>query len=180
MGVTGLVLVVLGSWIPAKAVLAQVLIEQAWLRSMAENKAVKPWPWMDTWPVGRLRVPEHGVSLIAMSGTSGQALAFGPGLQSENFTDNTSTVVMAGHNDTHFGFLEDLKLGSRIQLELPAQTRHFTVSGIAVMDVRDGPAMVEGSGRLVLITCYPFSVAATNGPLRYVVTAMEEGSTGKS
>ena len=46
----GLALCVQGLWIPAKAALAQVLLERAFERSVATGRPVKPWPWADTWP----------------------------------------------------------------------------------------------------------------------------------
>ena len=68
-----------GAWIHAKAWLAQLLLQRAWERTLRGEAAAKPWPWADTWPVARLRVPAHGVDLIVLSGVSGRTLAFGPG-----------------------------------------------------------------------------------------------------
>lgn len=63
----GLVLVAQGLWIPAKAVLAQVLLQYAWTQTVdaggpngTDPAAIhRPWPWADTWPVARLRAPAH-------------------------------------------------------------------------------------------------------------------------
>src|ERR1700755_2904480 len=66
-------------WIHAKAFLAQVLLERAFAASLASGYAVKPWPWADTWPVARIEVPRLHRSAIVLAGSSGQALAFGPG-----------------------------------------------------------------------------------------------------
>ena len=49
-----------GSWIHAKARLAQVLLRRAWSKTLAGHMQVKPSPWADTWPVGRLRVHSEG------------------------------------------------------------------------------------------------------------------------
>ena len=68
-----------GAWIHAKAQLAQYLLQRAWTRTLRGEPASKPWPWADTWPVARLRVPAHGVDLIVLTGVSGLTLAFGPG-----------------------------------------------------------------------------------------------------
>jgi sortase A len=172
VGIFGLLLMMVGLWVPAKAVLAQVLIERAWQQSLGQTEVVKPWPWMDTWPVARLQVPEHDVSLLAMHGLSGQALAFGPGLQtSVGGSDSTRTHLIAGHNDTHFRFVQDLQPGDMIQLDLPNQNHTYRVDAVAVLDVRDGAVRVAEQDQLLLVTCYPFNVTSTNGPLRYVVTA---------
>src|SRR5256885_14523208 len=43
-----------GLYIQAKAQLAQVLVRDAWARTLAGERQVKPWQWADTWPVARL------------------------------------------------------------------------------------------------------------------------------
>jgi sortase A len=75
----GLMLCGQGLWIPAKAALAQVLLERAFERSLATGRPVKPWPWADTWPVARISFPRLHRQVIVLDGASGQALAFGPG-----------------------------------------------------------------------------------------------------
>lgn len=55
--------------IKAKAWLAPVLIERAWAQSLGlGGMPVKPWPWADTWPVARLRVPARGVQRLVLAG----------------------------------------------------------------------------------------------------------------
>ena len=58
LGLVGAVLALQGAWIPAKARIAQVLLELAWQQSLISGgeKTVKPWSWADTWPVARLEV----------------------------------------------------------------------------------------------------------------------------
>jgi sortase A len=75
----GLVLLSQGLWIHAKALLAQVLLERAFAQTLASGQDVKPWSWADTWPVARLEFPRLGRTTIVLNGSSGQALAFGPG-----------------------------------------------------------------------------------------------------
>ena len=68
-----------GAYIPAKAWLAQELMQRAWLRVSAGADRAAPWPWADTWPVARLSAKSHDVDLIVLAGGSGRTLAFGPG-----------------------------------------------------------------------------------------------------
>jgi len=42
-----------GSWLQAKAWLAQWLIADAWAEQLQAGTPSKPWPWADTWPVGQ-------------------------------------------------------------------------------------------------------------------------------
>ena len=73
----GLILFGQGSYIHAKALVAQVLLERAFAKSIETGLPVKPWHWADTWPVARIEVKRLHVSTIALAGSSGQALAFG-------------------------------------------------------------------------------------------------------
>src|SRR5919112_431706 len=79
LGLVGLVLVGQGAWIHIKALLAQVLLERAFAATVVGGTAVKPWPWADTWPVARVELPRLGAGAVVLHGSSGQALAFGPG-----------------------------------------------------------------------------------------------------
>ena len=106
--------------IQAKARLAPLLIEKAWEQTLRSGAtAVKPWPWADTWPVGRLRVESLGVDLLVLEGDSGNALAFGPGraLPSAELGSG-GMVVIGGHRDTHFAFLQQLRKGHLLQLQI--------------------------------------------------------------
>ena len=163
-----------GTYIHAKALLAQVLLESAWAETLHGNKEVKPWPWADTWPVSRLSVPSLGVSRIVLAGASGQSLAFGPGrLFYSGDGGKPVNIVIAGHRDTHFRFLKKIKYGELIKVQTNAnRILDFKVVDISVIDSRnmDLPDNNEGP-TLTLITCYPFDAVRPGGPLRYMVRA---------
>ena len=168
-----------GVWIHAKARLAQLLLQRAWERTLRGEAAAKPWPWADTWPVARLRVPAHGVDLIVLSGVSGRTLAFGPGHAPDSAALGTSgTEIVTGHRDTHFRFLERVRQGDEILIEGAGRPGvRFRVQELAVVDSRAAVVRGEPDGAaLVLMTCYPFDALAPGGPLRYVVTALSETS----
>ena len=94
-------------YIHTKAQLAQVLLETAWAETVHGDKEVKPWPWADTWPVGRLSVPGLGVHRIVLAGTNGSSLAFGPGhFFNSPLPGDDGNSLIAGHRDTHFSFLK--------------------------------------------------------------------------
>ena len=163
-----------GIWIHAKAQLAQYLLQRAWERTLRGEAGAKPWPWADTWPVARLRVPAHGVDLIVLAGVSGRTLAFGPGYAPESAMLGTPGVaIVTAHRDTHFRFLERVRPGDEISVEAPARPpARFQVEELAVVDSRF--AVIHADPRataLVLMTCYPFDALVPGGPLRYVVSA---------
>ena len=166
--------------IQAKARLAPLLIEKAWEQTLRSGAtAVKPWPWADTWPVGRLRVESLGVDLLVLEGDSGNALAFGPGraLPSAELGSG-GMVVIGGHRDTHFAFLQQLRKGHLLQLQLASgEILEYQVQALRIVDASQASLPVNTAVEaLLLITCYPFDALQAGGPLRYVVTVLPKDS----
>ena len=163
-----------GAYIPAKAWLAQDLMQRAWMRGEEGATQPVPWPWADTWPVARLSAKSGEVELIVLSGGSGRTLAFGPGhLSASSLPGQRGNSVIAGHRDTHFNFLRDVEIGESIVIETIAGRKHlYKVTGIDVVDARRGSLLLDTEeAMLSLVTCYPFGEAEAGGPMRYVVTA---------
>lgn len=165
-----------GFWIPAKAVLAQILLQRAWNISLQTQKQVKPWPWADSWPIGRLRQPQLGVDLIVLESTSGEALAFGPGrLETSSQLSGNEHSVLAGHRDTSFTFLKDLQHGDKIFVESLTKQKTYTVQRTQVVPADELYLDRERPHTLSLITCYPFESVMPHTTLRYLVTATSGG-----
>jgi len=163
-----------GAYIPAKAWLAQELMQRAWTRTGLGEARATPWPWADTWPVARLTAKSGEIDLIVLAGGSGRTLAFGPGhLSASAMPGEVGNSVIAGHRDTHFRFLEDLKGGELLNVESNTGIRHlYQVVATEVVDARKGSLLLDtDTAILSLVTCYPFHTRETGGPLRYVVTA---------
>jgi len=163
-----------GAYIPAKAWLAQELMQRAWVRAGAGEERATPWPWADTWPVARLTAKQRDVDLIVLAGGSGRTLAFGPGhLSASAMPGETGNAIIGGHRDTHFLFLRKLEVGELLGMETTRGQRHiYKVVGIDIVDSRRGSLVLDtDAAMLTLVTCYPFDALEAGGPLRYVVTA---------
>jgi len=171
--VLGLVLLVLGSRIYVKALVAQVLLRNAWQQARQGQAMPRPWPWADTWAVARLRSASHGVDLIVLAGASGESTAFGPGHITGTAPPGAlGNVGLAAHRDTHFAFLEQVQRGEQLWLELPdGRARAFAVDSMRVVHESDTQSLSEPGDALTLVTCYPFHAANAGGPWRYVVRA---------
>ncbi len=174
----GLMLAALGlavhaAWLPAKAQVAQQLLQSSWSQSVLDGRAHRPWPWADTHAVARLVQPRLGISQVVLAGDSGRPLAFGPGwAEASAAPGNASgTTIISGHRDTHFAWLRELRRGDALTLETPQGPREFTVAAMQVVDSRiHRIATGAADGQLVLVTCWPFDAVAPRGPMRYVVT----------
>lgn len=160
------------AWLPAKAALAQQLLQSSWQSAQADGRAHRPWPWADTHAVARINLPRLGVSQVVVAGDSGRPLAFGPGwAESSAAPGSPGTTIISGHRDTHFAWLRDLRRGDALTLETPQGPREFQVASMQVVDSRRHRIATGQDGDpLVLVTCWPFDAAAPRGPLRYVVT----------
>ncbi|MEM7610927.1 MAG: class GN sortase [Pseudomonadota bacterium] len=167
-----------GMYIPAKAGLAQYLMQRAWQRGESAperlDEDLRPWPWADTQPIARLTADVLDDELFILSGSSGRTLAFGPGhLEASVMPGDPGNSVVAGHRDTHFRFLADVEIGDRLVVDRRDGIRKvFEIANLEVVDSRRASvALDQEQSRLTLVTCYPFD-ALERGPLRYVVTAL--------
>jgi sortase len=178
----GLVLFGEGLWIHAKALLAQVLLDRAFSETIATGRDIKPWPWADTWPVARIEVRRIHARAIVLAGSSGQALAFGPGhVELTPDAGEQGVAVYAAHRDTHFAFLKDVAIGDEIDVtRADGNTVRYRADATSVVRFdATGIDPLTDRFELVLSTCWPFD-AVTSGPMRYVLHAtMIEGASAK-
>ena len=163
-----------GAYIPAKAVFAQYLINDAWNDSIRSGESQKPWRWADMHPVMKLSSEKHNQELIVLSGDNGNSLAFAPGHNLSSYMPNQGgTTVISAHRDTHFEFLQDVSISDVFELtDRNNKTTSFMVSEIKIIDATKQDISIHSNqDELKMITCYPFNALVARGPLRYVVTA---------
>jgi len=176
-----------------KAHFAQYLLERAWQQHLItdktqENRIFKPWPWADIYPVAKLSFERLNISQIVLNNDSGQALAFGPGLNRINVMNggrsSSGIYVISAHNDTHFKILNELKLNDRIKLTLKSgESKTLSVNKVAVIDILTEQLVLPYNNftdnfnqevkttisELILVTCYPFNAMTDNTSQRYLV-----------
>ena len=123
LALAGLILFGQGAYIHAKALVAQVLLDRAFTKTIATGRATKPWSWADTWPVARIEVRRIHASAIVLAGSSGQALAFGPGhVEGTPDAGEAGVAVYSAHRDTHFSFLKNAQ---KFGLQLEGNIAHL-------------------------------------------------------
>jgi sortase A len=173
LALAGLILFGQGAYIHAKALLAQVLLEHAFEETIASGRPTKPWAWADTWPVARIEVKRLNASAIVLAGSSGQALAFGPGhVELTLEAGQRGVAVYSAHRDTHFRFLKNVAVGDEIEITR-SDGQRFRFRADATSIVRfdnSGIDPLTDRYELVLSTCWPFD-ALTPGPERYLLHA---------
>lgn len=177
VGITGLLHT---HYLQIKASLAQHLISQNW-QSITEGKDPqdKPWKWADFSPIARLRWKSK--EFFVLSSTSGQALAFGPGhIPASSQPGQNGRVIIAGHNDSHFAFLEHIQHGDELLLESAhGKQKKYKINHIDIVDSRTNRLLESTLDELVLVTCYPFRSLSNDSPWRLVVNALAQPSNNQ-
>ena len=162
------------TWIQAKGLVGQMLLETAWQASIGNKDVKKPWPWADTWPVAKLTIPTLEKSFVVLEGVSGEAMAFGPGrIEQLSNTAKSGVYGIGGHRDSHLSFLKHLPLNSDLQLQtIDGQQTLYRITNTFVADSAQEKLMISNTEHaLILITCFPFNASQTGGTMRYVAIA---------
>ena len=129
--------------------------------------------------VGRIRIPEIGVSTVVVEGTDGGTLRKGPGHYPETPLPGVrGTVAVAGHRTTYgapFRDLDKLEKRDEVALEMPYGRFVYRVQESRIVD----PSATwvtrrRGYDRLVLTACHPKYSAAE----RIVIFARLERAEG--
>jgi len=179
--ITGSLLCLHASWLPAKALLSEQLISYSWHQTIDLQQKIKPWPWADTYPIAELSFLRLNKSIVVLNGGDPTTLAFSAGaIAPFNQANSTQPFVVAGHRDSHFSFLDEVFMNDIISLaDKHGQSQLYQVEAIDIVDASTGelPVLADDSS-LVLITCYPFTSIRNAATLtgndkneRYVITA---------
>ena len=172
MLITGIGLLGQGSYIQAKAWLAQYLIDKAWQQALTTPaQQVKPWFYADSYVTAQLNWPSQKQTLTILAGASGRNLAFAPShfLPSGELGSERG-VLIAGHNDTHFAFLQKVRVGEQFSLQTQnGEIEQYQVRGIDVIHQSQDDFLKQAS--LYLLTCYPFNSLVPGTELRLLVAA---------
>ncbi len=175
---SGVSLLAHGSYMQAKAWLAQYLIEQAWQQALqSPNERVKPWFYADSYVSAQLSWPTQQQTLTVLAGATGRNLAFAPShfLPSGKLGSNAGALI-AGHNDTHFAFLKNAKVGEVFSLQIQnGQITQYKVRKIEVIHQSQHDFLAQSG--LYLLTCYPFDSLASGTDLRLLVSADKVSSS---
>lgn len=162
----------------AKAELAGILVRRAWEQSLQSGRPHAPWPWADTHPVARIRIPRLGYDEVVLEGAAPRTLAFGPAhLLNGTAVGEPGNLVLAGHRTSWFRPLEGIAQGDTIQIQwfnghrAGLQERTYTVNTISVVAPQDTALLAPTpDDALTLITCYPFG-RGPRSPQRFIVRA---------
>jgi sortase A len=122
--------------------------------------------------VAKLVIPRLDAQLYVVEGVGERELRRGPGhMTGTAMPGGSGNCVIAGHRDTHFRVLKDIRKGDDILLETGSGQYLYRVKNTRVVSAGNtGPLQPTSGPELNLITCYPFYYVGA-APKRFVVEA---------
>jgi sortase A len=123
-------------------------------------------------PVGRLKVPRLGLSIIVVTGTDEGSLEKGPGWYTgTKLPGEGQLIYIAGHRTTYlapFANIDSLRRGDAVKLQLPYATFLYRITGHVVVPSDDLARLrSRGFEVVALQACHPRFFATH----RYIVDA---------
>ena len=124
--------------------------------------------------IGRLEVPRIRLSVMLAQGDSTAVLRRAVGHLNETpLPGESGNVVFAGHRDTYFRPLRNIRVGDVITIETVDRSYDYEVEWFRVMPPDNVSVLAPSeSNELTLITCFPFSFVGP-APDRFVVRARQ-------
>lgn len=124
--------------------------------------------------IGEIQVPRLGLNAIVVQGESTVILRRAVGhLLKSALPGEWGNVALAGHRDTFFRPLRDIRLGDEITFKTQERSFKYLVESIEVVSPTDISVLQSSTGHdLTLLTCFPIYFVGP-APKRLVVRARE-------
>ena len=127
--------------------------------------------------IGELEVPRLGLQTIVVQGDSSKILRHAVGHIVETaMPGDQGNVTLAGHRDTFFRPLRNIRRGDTVTLKTLEGTFQYQVESTTVVPPNDLQVLQPSAERtLTLITCFPFYYIGP-APDRFIVLARQMNS----
>jgi sortase A len=122
--------------------------------------------------IGRIEIPRLGVSAIIRAGSDARTLRLAVGhIPGTAVPGELGNIGLAGHRDTFFRRLRDIRVDDEIRIVTTEDTFAFRVEQTSVVTPRDIWVLdATPTPMLTLVTCYPFTYVGS-APNRFIVRA---------
>jgi len=126
--------------------------------------------------IGRLEIPRLGVTAIVREGDDEDTLSRAVGhIPSTALPGQIGNVAFAGHRDTFFRPLRNIRKNDRIFVDTLDGTYEYSVTTTKIVSPSDVSVLKASAEReLTLVTCFPFYYIGS-APRRFVVHAVLVG-----
>jgi sortase A len=125
--------------------------------------------------LGRLEIPQLGMKVAILEGTTSQTLAVGVGhIKGTALPGEQGNIGIAGHRDTYFRALKNIHPGDEIRIQTTSGLSRYKVDRFEVVAPGDVSVLASSAASAItLVTCYPFHFIGA-APQRFVVHAYQE------
>jgi sortase A len=122
--------------------------------------------------IGRVEIPRVGVSAMIREGDDTTTLRHAVGhIPDTALPGQAGNAALAGHRDTFFRGLKNIRTGDHIALTTPSGVLDYIVRRTSVVDPDDVSVLKPTATQtLTLVTCYPFYYLGS-APRRFIVQA---------
>jgi len=122
--------------------------------------------------LGRLEAPSVRMSANVLEGSDDATLSRGAGnIEDTPFPGQPGNIGIAGHRDTIFRPLRNVKVGDPLTLTTADRTYRFRISKTLIVGPDDVYVLdPTGQPTLTLVTCYPFEFVG-HAPRRFIIQA---------
>jgi sortase A len=126
--------------------------------------------------LGRIEIPRLGMTVAILEGTTSQTLRLGVGhIEGTALPGEPGNIGIAGHRDTYFRALKDIRAKDEIQIETATGLSRYEVESVQIVAPNDtGVLAPSAESTITLVTCYPFHFIGA-APERYIVRARRFG-----
>jgi sortase A len=133
-----------------------------------------PHPPAEGDALGEIQVPRLGLRVVVIQGDSRANLRRGVvHLTNSPLPGESGNIALAGHRDTFFRPLRDIRVGDKIIFKTPARRYEYLVESFRVVAPTDVNVLNSTPAHeLTLLTCFPFYYVGP-APKRFVVRARE-------
>jgi sortase A len=127
------------------------------------------------WVVGRISIPRLKITALVEEGVDETTLSRAVGhIPGTALPGELGNIGIAGHRDTFFQQLKDLKPHDEIDFTTHSGSYRYTVQSLTVVDPSDVGVLESKGGKfLTIVTCFPFHYIG-NAPRRFIVHAVAD------
>jgi sortase A len=124
--------------------------------------------------IGRIEIPRLLLSVVVVEGVDKTTLRRAVGhIPGTAMPGEAGNVGLAGHRDTFFRPLKDLKIKDQIQFSTLKGNFKYEVQSLRVVEPNNvGVLASSGENMLTMVTCYPFYYVGP-APKRWIVRARQ-------
>jgi len=147
----------------------------------AASESTHPALRINTGPLGRISVPRLHLTAMVEEGDDDDTLRAAVGhIPGTALPGAPGNFGLAGHRDTFFTGLKDLRRGDEIDFETRSKKYRYIVEETMIVGPNDTSVLAAArQNRLTLVTCYPFHYIGP-APRRFIAQARQVGEIEKA